>query len=276
MGLAIHNFEDYLKAQNKRNIKQIMCYVRQFAGIVESGDATPIVHLQSGTTIRRHVLEALTVYAKYRGVYSRWCYIRKSYSLHWTNGDESLQSLQRFFNPNYSLDSMLGWVKQVIQALPAHMAVVIKLNCLLGVRPSECIAAIRLIKNTETFKILYNHKQQCLEYWRYPELFLRHTKKCYLSFITHKQLSAIGIFNSRTPTLRAIQSALKRRQLSTTLNFCRRIFASWLHREGISDVVIDMLQGRTGKSVLVNHYLAPDNTLQSRVLAAIDRLKNEL
>lgn len=30
--------------------------------------------------------------------------------------------------------------------------------------------------------------------------------------------------------------------------YCRKIFASWLHKQGVSDVLIDLLQGRVGKS----------------------------
>jgi hypothetical protein len=63
-------------------------------------------------------MEALTALSKYNGCYDTWQQIRKRYSLKWTNGDESLQSLQRFFNPELSLDVMLEKVKEMIRLLP--------------------------------------------------------------------------------------------------------------------------------------------------------------
>jgi intergrase/recombinase len=54
------------------------------------------------------------------------------------------------------------------------------------------------------------------------------------------------------------------------------IFASWLHKASISDTVIDLLQGRVGKSVLVNHYLSPPQDFKGQVLDALNNLKEEI
>ena len=57
---------------------------------------------------------------------------------------------------------------------------------------------------------------------------------------------------------------------------CCKIFASWLHKHGVSDVLIDLLQGRVGKSVLVNHYLQPGQDYRSKILDAVNGLKLEI
>jgi len=36
-------FEDYLKAQKKRNVRQIMCYTQKYANVLQTGDASSIV-----------------------------------------------------------------------------------------------------------------------------------------------------------------------------------------------------------------------------------------
>ena len=59
-------------------------------------------------------MESLTVFSKYIGCYDRWQEIRKRYSLHWSNGNESLQALQKFFNPEMSLDQMIAKIKEVM------------------------------------------------------------------------------------------------------------------------------------------------------------------
>ncbi len=88
-----------------------MCYAQRYRQVLETGNASAIVSLSSGA-IRRHAMEALAAYAKYSGSYDRWQQIRKRYSLHWTNGDESIMSLQRFFNQELSLDTMLHGLRR--------------------------------------------------------------------------------------------------------------------------------------------------------------------
>ena len=60
------------------------------------------------------------------------------------------------------------------------------------------------------------------------------------------------------------------------MRYRRKIFASWLHKRGISDVLIDMLQGRVGNSVLANHYIQPGQDYKERILDAVNELKKEL
>jgi hypothetical protein len=50
----------------------------------------------------------------------------------------------------------------------------------------------------------------------------------------------------------------------------------WLHQCGISDVMIDLVHGRVGKSVLVNHYLTPAQDYKDRVLEALRKLQQEI
>jgi hypothetical protein len=81
-------------------------------------------------------MEALTAYAKYSGSYERWCQIPKSYSLKRGNGDESVQALQRFFNPELSLDKMIELIKEMAHKLPPFMGEIVKFGTLVGLRPT--------------------------------------------------------------------------------------------------------------------------------------------
>jgi hypothetical protein len=104
--LLAADFKNYLKSQNRRNIKQIVSYAQRYNNILETGDTTPLVNLSSGA-MRRHAMEALTTLSKYRGTYDNWYQTRKRYSLKWTNGNKAIQGLQRFFNDDNSLENML-------------------------------------------------------------------------------------------------------------------------------------------------------------------------
>jgi integrase len=269
-------FTLYLKTQNKRNIRQILCYARRYATVLETGDATPLVNLHSDT-MRHHTLEALANLAKYQGRYDRWLQIRQRYNLKWSNGSNSLQSLQRFFNPSLSFDVMLQRVRNMIEHLPKSMIPIIKFACLTGLRPAEACESVRLINGLENYKTYYyNPEQQCLEHFRFADIFLRQTKKAYLSYITKEMLSGIGVFGCRTPTYTAIRKACRYRNINMDMRLCRKIFASHLIQSGIDATTVDMLSGRCPPSVLARHYQVPTATLRQRVLDAVEKLEKQI
>lgn len=57
--------------------------------------------------------------------------------------------------------------------------------------------------------------------------------------------------------------------------YCRKIFATYLRNSGIEQEIIDLLQGRTPKSVFVRHYFRPDFN-HDRIKEAIDSLHSTL
>jgi intergrase/recombinase len=222
-------------------------------------------------------MNALANYAKYAGQYDRWLYIRQKYNLKWSSGNDSLQSLQRFFDTDLTLDSMVSKVKEMIRVLPAPMGAIIRFAVLTGLRPTEACASVRLLNTSSGLSPqYYNPEQQCLEHFRFPEIFLRQTKKCYLSYITQDQLSAIGVLGSRTPTWNAIRLTCKRRHIDMNMHLCRKIFASWLRKEGITPEIVDLLQGRVSQSILTRHYLAPSQNMKDDVLKALEKLQQQL
>jgi hypothetical protein len=149
------SFESYLKVHKKRNIKQILCYAQRYRDVLDSNDATALLTIQSGA-LRRHAMEALACLSKYNGCYDRWQEIRKRYSLHWTDGNESLNAMARFFNPNLSLESISHRIRKMIRLAPTPISNIIKFACLVGLRPSEVIESIKLINNSESVAIYYN------------------------------------------------------------------------------------------------------------------------
>jgi intergrase/recombinase len=60
------------------------------------------------------------------------------------------------------------------------------------------------------------------------------------------------------------------------LYLTRKIFASWLRKDGIQPELIDMLQGRVSQSILTRHYLVPQSSLKDQVLDALKVLQKKL
>ena len=122
----------------------------------------------------------------------------------------------------------------------------------------------------------YNSETQTLEHFRFPEIFIRRTKKAFISYITREQISGIDTLGPRTPTYTSIRKACRYRNINMDMRLCRKIHGSWLHQHGITAEEVDFLQGRTSPSIFSRHYLTPDNSLRTRVLDALKQLQREL
>lgn len=158
----------------------------------------------------------------------------------------------------------------------------IKFACLVGLRPSEVLESVRLLNSSQRGINYYNPDRQALEHFRFPEIFLRQTKKAYISFVSPSMISEITNnlkfqIIAKVSTYNAIRLTCQRKGIKCDFRYTRKIFASWLRQEGgIQPEVVDMLQGRVSQSVLTRHYLTPSNDLKDRVLSSLSKLSSKL
>jgi len=257
-----------------------MNYAKQYGYVLlltSSSGGIPITDvLQLSPEKRLMVIKSLTALSKYLGCYDRWQQIRKQYNLKWSTGNESLQSFERFFDDGLNLDTMIERVVRMMRLLPDNMAKIVKFCCLTGLRPTEAVESVRLLTFPNQFGKYYNSDRQALEHFRYPEIFLRQTKKAYLSYITLDNLQPIAKLGPKTPGYNAIRLTCKRRKINMDMRYCRKLHGSWLHIHGITAEEVDFLQGRTTPSIFSRHYLTRDNSLKDRVLTALKALEERL
>jgi hypothetical protein len=269
------SFQEYLLKTCKPNTAKVrLCYARRYASILTS-PGIPGDLLQLSPQTRLNAMKALTALSKYLGCYEQWKNTIKQYNLKWTTGNESIASLERFFNPNLTLDSMLSKVREMMRVLPATMAAIIRFAVLTGLRPSEACESVRLICSpTNRY---YNPEHHTLEHFRFPDIFLRTTKKAYLSYLSIDNYHYFANLGPKTPGWNAIRLTCRRRNINMDMRLCRKIHGSWLHKHGgISTEEIDFLQGRVSPSVFGRHYLTPDNSLKDRVLSAVSELEKQM
>jgi intergrase/recombinase len=157
------------------------------------------------------------------------------------------------------------------------MGKIIKFGCLVGLRASETLECVKLINDREAFTKYYNPNRQGLEHFRYKQ-FIRQTKKAYISFLTPEMLSIVQNLdnNNNVPTKNAITHACQRRHIPMDMYLTRKIYASWLRKEGIQPEIVDLLQGRVSQSVLTRHYLVPSQSFKDDILASLYKLQRQL
>jgi hypothetical protein len=255
-----------------------MCYAKRYAFVLTSADMMPAnLLLQLPPQTRLNVMKSLTALSRYLGCYENWQQTRKQYNLKWSTGNESLQALERFFNPEMSLDHMIDRVKQMMHVLPLDMSNIVRHAVLTGLRPSEAVESVKLLNSQNNNDYYYyDPEQQTLRHYLFPDTFMRATKKAYLSYITPKNLQPIADLGDKTPTWNAIRLTCRRRNIDMEMRLCRKIFASWLRKSGIQSELVDLLQGRVPPSVLARHYLVPDHYFKDDVLEALKQLEQRL
>jgi intergrase/recombinase len=74
----------------------------------------------------------------------------------------------------------------------------------------------------------------------------------------------------------ALRCYLKRKNISMNMNYCRKIFATFMRNNGIEQEIIDLLQGRIPKSVFVRHYYKPDLERFEKIRGLLDKLYNQI
>lgn len=197
-------------------------------------------------------MKALTSLSKFSGSYDVWKSIMVKHGLKWSS-ENTLNVFQHIVNEaNY--DVMIRWVKEVMSKLPNSYYNIIIYNILTGLRPNEACQSVDLIRRD--FVKYFNRNEFMIEHFRYPEIFLRRTKKAYISIATDIVLDIAR--QCGTHSYYALKMMMRRKGIAMNMAFCRKIFATYLRNKGIEAEIIDLLQGRIPKSVFVRHYFRPD------------------
>ena len=126
-------------------------------------------------------MKALAALSKYLGCYNKWRDIKDRYQIKWSNGD-SLETFSMFTNGEQNYAAMIEWLKNCCSKLSSHYSNILLFNTLTGLRPDEACKAIQLIHKQEDSYV--RKDLMILEHYKYPDIFIRRTKKAYISIVT--------------------------------------------------------------------------------------------
>ena len=228
-----------------------LSYGRKYNHILITNDASDLLALNHEKRI--HVMKSLASLSKYLGCYDRWKSIREKHQLKWSNGD-SLIAFRMIIDTKKSYSNMDTWLKNAYSTLPNEYGNILIYCAVTGLRPDECLKSIQLIQND--IDNYLNRKSMMLEHFRYPEIFIRRTKKAYLSIVNKEILNLAK--NSHCVNYDSLKTILRRNDIDMRMSYCRKIFATYLRENQIETETIDLLQGRIPKSVFARHYYRPD------------------
>lgn len=173
---------------NEKTAMDRMRYAKQFTHVLDAGNTSELLQLTPDKRI--HAMKALSNLAKFTGQYDIWLQLRQRYSLNWSTGTEKLDAFTRFFDDNNTLDMMIQWLKHAIQELPKSYSDFFVFCTLTGLRASEAVESIRLLNGRAVaLPSYYNPERQCLDHFRFPQIFLRRTKAAYILIVDDEILA---------------------------------------------------------------------------------------
>lgn len=221
-------------------------------------------------------MKGLSALSKFLGIYNTLKILIKNYGLQWVgkNSDELLiDRLTKIKNPNEVFD----WIRYVKAEKP-ELADFMDLIALTGMRLIETSNAYNLIiELAEQGKLdtYYNAERQCLEHYKFKDLFIRKTKKAFISFIDVDLVNRIS--KGQALTTNAIHKRLQRSNIRSRFADVREAHASYLTKY-LKQVEIDFLQGRVSASVFMQNYFNPSliGDLKERALKAIKDISEKI
>jgi intergrase/recombinase len=217
-------------------------------------------------------MKALSTLSKFTGRHDLWKQTIKKYNLLWSTGDNSLSIFNKILNETSYFD-MLKWIKEVIALLPKLQGNLIVFNTLSGLRPIEVAKCIGLLHSS--INDYWNKDKGILEHYKFPNLFIRRTKKAFISVATNSMIK-LSKNCSDGISYNALKLTLHRRGMEMNMYYCRKVFATFLRNEEVEPEIIDLLQGRIPNSVFVRHYYRPDASKFDKVRMKLDKLHDIL
>jgi intergrase/recombinase len=217
------------------------------------------------------VMKSLSVLSKFMGCYDNWKSIKDRYQLKWSN-ENSVDTFKKIINEDNSFNSLIEWVKNTSSQISESHRNLFFYCTLTGLRPDEACQSIRLVK--QNINNYLDKEKIILKYFEFPDIFIRKTKQAYISIANDLIIKIAN--DSGNHSYNALRCHLRRKNLQMNMNYCRKIFATYLRNNGIEQEIIDLLQGRIPKAVFVRHYYRPDLERFDKIRKLLDNLYNQI
>jgi intergrase/recombinase len=265
------DFKSYLKKEfpTGRTPATYIDYAKPNCDILLTGDLSKLLAMTDGQ--KRHTMKALSSLAKFMGCYDSWHAALKRHGIKWASPNASMVAFEKITSDTENIDSMLDWLKKVLRMLPAGYGQVLRFNTLTGLRPTEALQSLKLLKADRANYL----KGDMLQHYKYPKTFIRRTKKAYISIVTPDILKLAN--NNKSLSYQAMRIKTKRAGLPYHAEYCRQIFSTYLRDQGIEAEIVNILQGRIPPDVFLRHYYRPNFKKKIvKVKACLGKLYNEI
>jgi len=121
----------------------------------------------------------------------------------------------------------------------------------------------------------YDSEREILEHYKFKEIFIRRTKKAFISFIPKELIQKIS--DNEALNIHTIQTRVKRKTKKLRFSDVREAHGTFLTKY-LRDSEIDFLHGRVSASVFMRNYFNPAliTDLKERVFQGIAEIQTKI
>jgi len=255
------------KYSTKQGISLIYSYTLKYHQLLQDPARINEVPL----SIRNNVLKGLMAYSKFLGCHEEFTKRIKNHGIKWSQGD-SLNAFNRIFNSNGH--SELGkWYNEASQFLTKDERLYLRYMVLSGIRKEEGINSFNLLVSLNTnYSEYYNEATGFLEHFKYPKLFIRNSKNLYVSAVPKELIEQI--VQSNEVSYEAIRKKLLKQKIKMRIKELRSFYATNMRQLGLLSEQIDLVQGRIGKGIFMQHYFKQNpKPLNRKIIRLLPKLE---
>jgi len=248
-------FKEYVEKDHKpRGAQQICSNAEKYAECLLKRDLSSIRDLPD--TVRSNVMKSLSALAKFIGCYDEYRQLIKAYGLKWVGkspDDLFIERLNKIENP----EEIWNWIRSVKQERQ-DLGDFMDLLVITGLRLSEAVNSFNLIIQLAAEGKLDRYfiaDKSTLEHYRYKDIFIRKSKKAFISFVPCDLVERIAKLE---PLLNAdsVKVRVKKRGLPQRFSDVREAHATFMIKF-LKKEEIDFLHGRVTSGVFMQHYFNP-------------------
>jgi len=248
-------FKEYVEKDHRPRVAQQICSnAENYAVCLLNRDLSVLQGMSAAK--RSNILKSLSSLAKFLGVYEEWRQLVRSYGFKWVGksaDDLIIERLNRVADP----EEVWRWIRDVKVARP-DLAEFMDLLAVSGLRLSEAVAAYNLVIQLNAEGKLANyyvHETGTLEHFRFKNIFIRNSKKAFVSYVPADLIERI----CRCPPILNVDSVrvrVKKRGLPQHFSDIREAHGTFLIRY-LRREEVDFLHGRVTSGVFMQHYFNP-------------------
>jgi hypothetical protein len=246
-------FEQWLKKELRpKTVYDRIYYSKKFYRCLLDRDLKPLLDLSKDQCA--HCMNALSSLSKFLGVHDEFSVLIKKYGLKWSVRSDDLV-IARFTKTVDPLD-LFNWIKEV------------KTNCIdlcdfmdfmatTGMRYDEAVESYNLIvklSRENKLKEYYDSDRDVLEHFRFKKIFLRRTKKAFISFVPKELIERIR--DNKLLNRYTIQTRVKRKTKQLKFSTMREVHGT-LSTRHLNEVEINFLHARVSSNVFMQNYFNP-------------------
>lgn len=267
-------FEDYCRREFRpKTAYGRVLYAKRYASCLLNRDFSEL--LKMSVDKRVHVLKSLAALSKFLGVHDEFIMLVKKYGLKWSAHSDDL--IIKRFTKTVNPDEVFNWIKQVKQRFP-DLADFMDFMAYTGLRFVEAIASYNLIvKLSREGKLseYYDFEREILEHFKFKDVFLRRSKKAFISFVPKSLVQQISL--NKPLSGDGVQTRVKRYCGSLRFGDIREVHGTLLVKY-LREVEIDFLHGRISTTVFMRNYFNPAwiTDLKERMFKAIAEIKSKI